>query len=315
MIKPLMTSETHYKRQQAYNPSIKKLLSKITIMQPTTIEQLLAILPKNQTIESAIPGLFFYCADRPNRTVSYIQEPSICIVLQGEREIYLGNDCQKFDNSNLMFCPVNIPLSMHVKHASVDNPVIVLSMKLDLAMIREVLAKIPPIQNKEERQLGIKWQLDNTILAAFERLINLLDYPNDIKFLSELIQQEIYYRLLSAQQGNKLRQLVVNGSHTHRIAQATDWLKAHLNESIIIEELASKCGMSVSGFHQHFKEITQLSPLQYQKSLRLMKARQLIQLGEAQVSQIAMQVGYESPSQFSREYKRLFGVSPSSELN
>lgn len=284
-------------------------------MQPTTIEQLLAILPKNQTIKSAIAGLFFYCADRPNRTVSYIQEPSICIVLQGEREIYLGNDCQKFDNSNLMFCPVNIPLSMHIKNASVDNPVIVLSMKLDLAIIREVLVKIPPTQNKEERHLGIKWQLDNTILAAFERLINLLHYPNDIEFLSELIQQEIYYRLLSAQQGNKLRQLVVNGSHTHRIAQATDWLKAHLEEPVIIEDLANRCGMSVSGFHQHFKEITQLSPLQYQKSLRLMKARQLIQLGEAQVSQIAMQVGYESPSQFSREYKRLFGVSPSSELS
>ncbi len=310
-----MTSETHYKRQQAYNPSIKKLLSKITMMQPTTIVQLLNILPKNQTIESAIAGLFFYCADRPNRTVSYIQEPSICIVLQGEREIYLGNDCQRFDNSNLMFCPVNIPLSMHVKHASVDNPVIVLSMKLDLAMIREILAQIPPVRNTEEKHLGIKWHLDNTLLAAFERLINLLDYPNDIEFLSKLIQQEIYYRLLSAQQGNKLRQLVVNGSHTHRISQATDWLKAHLSEPVIIEELASKCGMSVSGFHQHFKEITQLSPLQYQKSLRLMAARQLIQRDESQVSQVAMQVGYESPSQFSREYKRLFGVSPSSELN
>lgn len=285
------------------------------MMQPTTIVQLLNILPKNQTIESAIPGLFFYCADRPNRTVSYIQEPSICIVLQGEREIYLGNDCQNFDNSNLMFCPVNIPLSMHVKHASVDSPVIVLSMKLDLAMIREILAQIPPARNTEEKHLGIKWHLDNTILAAFERLINLLDYPNDIEFLSKLIQQEIYYRLLSAQQGNKLRQLVVNGSHTHRISQATDWLKAHLNEPVIIEELASKCGMSVSGFHQHFKEITQLSPLQYQKSLRLMAARQLIQRGESQISQVAMQVGYESPSQFSREYKRLFGVSPSSELN
>ena len=284
------------------------------MMQPTTIAQLLNILPKNQTIESAISGLFFYCADRPNRTVSYIQEPSICIVLQGEREIYLGNDCQNFDNSNLMFCPVNIPLSMHVKHASVDKPVIVLSMKLDLAMIREILAQIPPARNTEEKHLGIKWHLDNTILAAFERLINLLDYPNDIEFLSKLIQQEIYYRLLSAQQGNKLRQLVVNGSHTHRISQATDWLKAHLSERVIIEELAIKCGMSVSGFHQHFKEITQLSPLQYQKSLRLMAARQLIQRGESQISQVAMQVGYESPSQFSREYKRLFGVSPSSEV-
>ena len=284
-------------------------------MQPKTIEQLLKLLPKNKTIESTIPNLFFYCADRPSKTVSYIQEPSICIVLQGEREIYLGKECQKFDSSNLMFCPVDIPLSMHIKHASSDQPVIVLSMKLNLVMIQEVLARIPPKQQLNEGHLGIKWQLDDTIMQAFERLVHLLDYPNDTEFLSSLIQQEIYYRLLSAQQCNKLRQLVINGSHTHRIAQATDWLKAHLDEPVVIADLASQCGMSISGFHQHFKEITQLSPLQYQKKLRLMEARRLIVINDSQIAQVAMQVGYESPSQFSREYKRLFGNSPNSDLN
>ena len=284
-------------------------------MQIKIIEQLLQLLPKNQTIESTIPNLFFYCADRPSKTVSYIQEPSICIVLQGEREIYLGKDCQKFDNSNLMFCPVDIPLSMHIKHASSDHPVIVLSMKLNLVMIREILASIPPKQQVREGYLGIKWQLDDAIMEAFERLVNLLDYPSDTEFLSSLIQQEIYYRLLLAQQGHKLRQLVINGSHTHRIAQATDWLKAHLDKPVVIADLASRCGMSVSGFHQHFKEITQLSPLQYQKKLRLMEARRLIVMNDSQISQVAMQVGYESPSQFSREYKRLFGNSPNSDLS
>ncbi|MCG3879318.1 AraC family transcriptional regulator [Psychrobacter sp. Ps6] len=285
-------------------------------MNQETIDRLLNILPRNQTLESAVSGLFFYCADKPSKAVSYIQEPSICIVLQGEREIYLGADCQRFSNSHLMFCPVNIPLSMHIKHASVENPVIVLSMKLNLAMIREILAQTPSKTPTANGHLGIKWPLDDAIMAAFDRLIRLLDYPNDIEFLASLIQQEIYYRLLSAEQGNKLRQLVVDGSHTHRIAQATDWIKSHLNEPIMVESLASRCGMSVSGFHQHFKEITQLSPLQYQKSLRLMEAKRLIKIhGQgAQISQIAMQVGYESPSQFSREYKRLFGVSPSSEL-
>lgn len=284
-------------------------------MNQSTIEQLLSLLPRNRTIESAVSGLFFYCADKPSKVVSYIQEPSICIVLQGAREIYLGADCQRFDKSNLMFCPVNIPLSMHIRHATVERPVIVLSMKLNLVMIGEVLAKIPPKPPNTERHLGIKWQLDSTIMAAFERLMHLLDYPNDIGFLAPLIQQEIYYRLLIAEQGNKLRQLVVNGSHTHRISKATDWIKTHLNEAIVIEELASRCGMSVSGFHHHFKEITQLSPLQYQKSLRLMEARRLIQANDTQIAQIAMQVGYESPSQFSREYKRLFGISPSAELH
>lgn len=284
------------------------------MMNQATIDQLLTLLPRNKTIESAISGLFFYCADKPSKAVSYIQEPSICIVLQGEREIHLGTDCQRFDNSNLMFCPVNIPLSMHINHASIKNPVIVLSMKLNLAMIRDILAQIPPKPSMGGSHLGIKWPLDDTIMSAFERLIRLLDYPNDIDFLASLIQQEIYYRLLSVEQGNKLRQLVVSGSHTHRIAQATDWIKSHLDQPIMVDNLASRCGMSISGFHQHFKEITQLSPLQYQKSLRLMEARRLIKMHGAQISQIAMQVGYESPSQFSREYKRLFGVSPSSEL-
>jgi len=283
-------------------------------MNQTVIDKLLTVLPRNKTIESPISGLFFYCADKPSKAVSYIQEPSICLVLQGEREIYLGADCQKFDKSNLMFCPVNIPLSMHIRHASVEQPVIVLSMKLDLVMIKEVLVQLPSKQPVTSHHLGIKWKLDDTIMTAFERLIGLLDYPNDIEFLSSLIQQEIYYRLLSAEQGNKLKQLVVSDSHTHRIAQATDWIKSHLSEHIMVEDLASRCGMSVSGFHQHFKEVTQLSPLQYQKSLRLMEAKRLIKMYGVQISQVAMQVGYESPSQFSREYKRLFGVSPSSDL-
>ena len=148
-------------------------------------------------------------------------------------------------------------------------------------------------------------------MDSFERLIGLLHYPNDIYFLAPLVLQEIYYRLLNAEQGEKLRQLVTNGSHTHQISQATDWLKRHLNETVVIEELALKVGMSESGFYQHFKALTGFSPLQYQKSLRLMEARRLIRLGDKQVSQIALDVGYESPSQFSREYKRFFNVSPS----
>ncbi|WP_367103213.1 AraC family transcriptional regulator N-terminal domain-containing protein [uncultured Psychrobacter sp.] len=284
-------------------------------MQAKTIEQLLRLIPKNQTIESDIPDLIFYCADRPEKIIGYVLEPSICIVLQGEREVYLGTDCEKFDNTNLMFCPVDAPLNIHIKQASLDHPVVVLSMKLNLLMIREVLAKIPPKQHMDGGYLGIKWQLDDAIMASFDRLIALLDYPNDIEFLSPLIQQEIYYRLLTGQQGDRLRQLVTNGSHIHRIAQAVDWLKVHLDEPVVIADLASRCGMSVSGFHQHFKEITQLSPLQYQKKLRLMEARRLIKTNDAQVSHIAMQVGYESPSQFSREYKRLFGVSPNSDLD
>lgn len=195
-------------------------------MQPHIIESLLTILPRNETIESDIEGLFFYCADKASDMVSYIQEPSICIVLQGEREIYLGSDCQRFDDNHLMFCPVNIPISGHIKSASPERPVIVMSMRLDLPLIREVLAKMPPKSATQGSNLGIKWPLDNTIMDSFERLIGLLHYPNDIYFLAPLVLQEIYYRLLNAEQGEKLRQLVTNGSHTHQISQATEMLGA-----------------------------------------------------------------------------------------
>ena len=281
------------------------------MINPQTLKLLLTDFPQNQMIQSAISGLYIYSADRATTAISYIQEPSICIVMQGEREIYLGTQCQRFDNSSLMFCPVNILLSLHIKQATPQKPVVALSMKLDLAMIQEVLSQMPPDYYADKTYLSIKWPLDEILLSAFERLINLLNYPRDIDFLAPLIQREIYYRLLIGPQGEKLRQLVTSDSHVRRITQATAWLKAHVSETVVVEQLAHSCGMGISSFHQHFKEITHLSPLQYQKSLRLMEARRQIQLGEAQVTQIATQVGYESPSQFSREYKRLFGLSPS----
>ncbi|MCS4533309.1 AraC family transcriptional regulator [Neisseria montereyensis] len=281
------------------------------MIKPSMIEQLKAMLPKNQTVESAIPGLYFYCADKPSEILGYIQEPSICIVLQGERKIYLGSDCQYFNGSHLMFCPVNLPLRMHIEQATTEQPVIIMSMKLEIEMIRDMLAKIPPKPKENHAHNGIQWTLDDQLLALFERLIGLLNRPEDIAVLSALIKQEIYYRLLTAEQGGKLQQLVASGSHTQQIAQATEWLKNHLDQPIMVEELAKTCGMSVSMFYQQFKEITQLSPLQYHKHLRLTEARKLNKAGNISIAQIAMQVGYESPSQFSREYKRQFGVAPS----
>ena len=138
----------------------------------------------------------------------------------------------------------------------------------------------------------------------------LHENPNNIPFLAPLIQQEIYYRLLMGEHGGKLKQMVSFGSHTQKIAKATDYLQAHFAETVAVETLADLSGMSLSGFHSHFKKITTLSPLQYQKSLRLMEAKRLIKQEHCAVADAAYQVGYESPNQFSREYKRMFGASP-----
>nr|WP_243647908.1 helix-turn-helix domain-containing protein [Cricetibacter osteomyelitidis] len=143
-------------------------------------------------------------------------------------------------------------------------------------------------------------------------MLDLLNSPEDIEFLAPLIVQEIYYYLLKNEQGGRLRELVSEGSHTRRIAKSTQWIEQHFAESLSIDTLADMAGMSVSGFHHHFKNITSMSPLQYQKAFRLTEAKRLIQSKQCSVTQAAFQVGYESPSQFSREYKRYFGVAPKS---
>lgn len=149
---------------------------------------------------------------------------------------------------------------------------------------------------------------------AFIRLIKLLDTPQDIPILSPLIIKEIFYRLLMSLQGDRLKRIVAAGTTGHRIVKAIEWLKTNFAKPFSIEELASTMGMSASSFHQHFRDITSMSPLQYQKRMRLTEARRLLMTEEYDISSTSMQVGYESLSQFSREYKRFFGVSPSVDI-
>ncbi len=199
-----------------------------------------------------------------------------------------------------------------------SKPFFMLSMKIDLKMVGDILLEHTALfDNNDESEMPafLPWQLEDELLSAFERLLLLHENPKSIPFLAPLIQQEIYYRLFTGKQGNKLRQMVNIGSHTQKISQATDYLRHHFSEAIRIETLARQCGMSVSGFHNHFKKITGLSPLQYQKSLRLNTARRMIKQGNDAIATVAYEVGYESPSQFSREYKRYFGETPKAGIN
>ena len=242
-----------------------------------------------------------------------IQEPSICIVIQGEREIRLGNQYYLFDEQHFMFCPVDIPMCGKIVKATPNEPFVVLSMKIDLQAVNQILFEqhLPLAKSEINLPAFTQWHLDSELKNAFARLLLLHENPEDITFLAPLIQQEIYYRLLKGEQGGKLKQMVSFGSNTQKIAKATQYLQAHFRETVRMETLAELCGMSLSGFHHHFKEITTLSPLQYQKSLRLMEAKRLIYQEKSAIAEAAYQVGYESPSQFSREYKRYFGIAPS----
>lgn len=280
------------------------------------IERLLKVIPHNQTYYSPIKGLLIHHSDHPFSYENLIQEPSICIVVRGQREIQLGEQYYLFDEKHFMFCPVDIPLCGQIYQATPKAPFIVLSMKIDLQAVHKILLEQTALLTKkgENETTFSQWYLDTELENAFERLLLLHEYPKDITFLAPLIQQEIYYRLLTGEQGEKLKCMVSVGSNTQKIAKATQYLQAHFRESVQVEKLAELCGMSLSGFHHHFKKITALSPLQYQKTLRLMEANQLISQENLSISSAAFQVGYESPSQFSREYKRYFGQAPSAKL-
>lgn len=278
-----------------------------------TIKRLLCVIPHNELYTSPIEGLVIRHADRPFSYEGVIQEPSICVVLSGEREIQLGAQCYRFDSRHFMFCPVNVPMRGEIKYAEPQQPFIVISMKIDIQAVGKILLAHPNLAEKAVHgDDGFdRWELDEALKNAVERLLLLHENPNDIPFLAPLIQQEIYYRLLTGSQGGKLKAMASIGSHTQKIAQATDYLERHFAETVTVETLADLCGMSVSGFHSHFKKTTSLSPLQYQKTLRLTEARRLIVQENRNIAEAAYQVGYESPSQFSREYKRHFGQTPS----
>ena len=276
-------------------------------------KRLLQLIPHNKAYHSPIKGLVIHHSDQPFSYENVIQEPSICIVINGEREVRLGEQYFLFDPRHFMFCPVDIPMCGKITKASPEAPFVVLSMKIDLQAVNKMLLEqtLPVAKSEINPTAFTQWHLDDELENAFARLLLLLETPDDITFLAPLVQQEIYYRLLKGDQGNKLKQMVSFGSNTQKIAKATQYLQQHFRETVRIETLAELCGMSLSGFHHHFKEITTLSPLQYQKSLRLMEAKRLIFQENMAIAETAYQVGYESPSQFSREYKRYFGVAPS----
>lgn len=279
-------------------------------------KHLLKVIPPNKTYYSPINGLVIYHSDHPFSYENVIQEPSICIVVKGEREVQLGKQYYLFDERHFMFCPVNVPMCGKIKQATPEKPFMVLSMKIDLQAVNKILLEQPALftEKSENSTAFTQWDLSPELRNAFERLLILHENPKDIEFLAPLIQQEIYYRLLKGEQGEKLKQMVSFDSNTQKIAKATAYLQAHFRESIQVETLAECCGMSLSGFHAHFKKLTTLSPLQYQKTLKLLEAKRLISQENLPVAMAAFQVGYESPSQFSREYKRCFGVSPKESL-
>lgn len=262
--------------------------------------------------DTAIQGLSLHRWEEPTEPTSYNLPPSICLIGQGRKRVLLGEQAFVYDANHFLINSVDLPLVAQIIEASSEKPYLGLTLELDLRVIaRLMLDNNLPSGRVQEDRLGIAVsKVTPPLLDAFERLLDLLERPEDIAVLAPLIRQEICYRLLVSEQGPRLRQISSVETHSYQIARAIDWLKHNYDKSIRVEDLAGKAGMSTSTFHHHFRSTTALSPLQYQKRLRLNEARQLMLMEHLDAASAAYQVGYESPSQFSREYSRLFGAPP-----
>jgi AraC-like DNA-binding protein len=267
---------------------------------------------KSDRVETAIPGLILARRDLPGKPVSIMYEPRICVIAQGAKRVMLGDDSYVYDPHHFLVTSVDLPTFVQVIKASPEKPYLGVVLRIDQREISQLMVDSNlPLPRAQQSSRGMATgEVTPSLLTAFQRLIDLLDEPKDIPILAPIIQREIFYRLLVGDQGARLRQMASAGSQSNQIARAIYWLKGNFTRPLRIDDLAAQVNMSTSTFHHHFRAVTAMSPLQYQKWLRLNEARRLMLAENQDATTAAFQVGYESPSQFNREYSRLFGAPP-----
>lgn len=264
------------------------------------------------TTPTAVDGLFVHRILHPGGPKPALQQPAFAVIAQGEKRLRIGDEDYAYDPMHYLVSSVHLPVVAQVSGASEQSPY--LGMRLDL-VAEDVTSLIgdehlpPPAPSASGRGMYVN-RLDAALLDAVLRLLRLLDTPRDIPILAPMIKREIVYRLLMNGQGVLLRQMALQDSQMNRIARAVRWLREHYAQPLRVEALAQEVHMSVSSLHHHFKLVTAMSPVQYQKQLRLQEARRLIFAADVTVAAAAQTVGYESASQFSREYARVFGEAP-----
>ena len=265
---------------------------------------------------TALGSLALNRGSAPTEPAAVVCEPSLCLIAQGSKEVILGDEVYVYDPAHFLLVAVGLPIFGRVTQASPGEPYLSLRLGLDMRQVGEFLmdADLPALaQAPPARGLTVS-VTDPPLLDAVTRLVALLDRPQDIPIMAPLIHREITYRLLVGEQGPRLRQMAVEGGQAQRIAQAIEWLRRRFDQPFQIEEVARAAHMSPSALHHHFKQVTAMRPVQYRKQLRLQAARRLM-FGEGlDAASAGYRVGYESPSQFSREYRRLFGRPPRLDL-
>jgi len=263
-------------------------------------------------LETPVPGLFFFRYNSPTEPKHGMYDPSICLVAQGAKKVHLDNESFTYDANNYLLASVHLPTTYQVVSASPEEPFLGLVLKFDMKELSQLMidSNLPTAGTRQVERGIATSEVTLPLLSAFERLVKLLDEPDSIPILAPMIHREILFRLLTGEQGARLRKIASAGSRSHQVARAIDWLKGNFSQQLRVEDLADMANMSPSSFHSHFRSVTSLSPLQYQKHLRLQEARRLMLAENLDATNAAFRVGYESSSQFSREYSRLFGAPP-----
>ena len=293
-------------------PAEKIVKSSATELLEELVSRIGAHAPSMGEHSTAIDGLVLFRRTQATACYHAAVEPSLTVFVQGKKRMSMGGTPYLCGPSSFFLSSIDVPIESQILEASEEVPLLSMLLRLDMAIVREILNReeLPGAELSGQRRGIAIGQAPAGLLNACSRLMELLDTPEDIPFLSHLIQREIIYRILKMPQGVRLRAIATTGDLGNRTARAITWLKDNYTKRLHMEELAGVARMGVSTLHHQFRTLTAMSPLQYQKQLRLQKARERMLMDGVDATSAAYEVGYESVSQFNREYSRFFGQPP-----
>lgn len=278
-------------------------------------ERIAQALPEDGILD-VLPGFRLARSSKPTEPVHAVYQPAFCFVAQGRKQAMLGDEVFHYDPGHYLIYTLDLPLTFQVEEASTERPYLGLRLDLDPAVIASVMMEygVEPKKGDARMKAMDVGVMDVNLLDAVVRLVRLVDAPVERNILAPLITREIVFRLLMGGQGARLSHLFASGADAHRISRAIGHLRENFDRPLRMEDVARELGMSISGFHHQFKSVTSMSPLQFQKQIRLQEARRLMLGEDLDAASAGFRVGYEDPAYFSRDYKKLFGAPPQRDI-
>jgi AraC-like DNA-binding protein len=283
----------------------------------TALEELRRLVAhaENRRTETGIPRVAMVQGEIPEHQLAAVYDPMINLILRGSKSMTIGDQTLHYDPASYFVMSIDLPAVGTIYPDALGEPYLAVSLTLDPVLVATLLTEAAPSVDPAQAAKGYSVAtVTPELLDAWLRMLRLMERPEDIAGLAPAYEREILYRVLQGPQGRLLRDIATPDTALSRVQVAITWIRKNFAQPLRVERLASMVAMSVSAFHRHFKAVTNLSPLQFQKRIRLMQARQLMITAAANVSSAAVDVGYESPTQFSREYSRLFGLPPARDV-